>query len=396
MATVYRCRSALSDRLQGALKVVDLRTDPGARDRFVREIDTLLALRHPAIIRVLSAGEDAARHLLYMVMELIEGEDLAHRLGREPVGWRDAARVFVDVAEGLHHAHEVGVHHRDLKPANVMITPSGGGVLVDFGIALDQDRTRLTEVGMVPGTVAYMPPELLLSDSRSIDPALADVYAFGLVVYETLSRQRAFPGFQQASRNDLVRLVQEKLDHPPFDPGEGVPQALRGLIRSCTQPNPMKRPRMHAAVRVLRLVLEPPPGAVAASAVGEDDLGEEPTMVMSAPVFDAPGPADPGASAGPPRTWAGEVPPRPAPAPHRAPDATVPFDRPLAPAPFEEDLADTQNPVSRSALKTALARQRRRSREGSGVVVWGTALGLVVGLAGATSAVLALVWYLLR
>lgn len=281
MATVYRCHSVVAPRLAGALKVVDLRQDPGARERFVREIDTLATLRHQAVIRVLAAGEVEERYLLYMVMELIEGEDLAQRLAREPVPWPDAVRIFRELADGLQVAHQQGIHHRDIKPANVMITPSGGGVLVDFGIALDQDRTRLTQVGMVPGTVAYMPPELLLSDSHSIDPALADTYAFGLVLYEALTRKRAFPGFHRASRTDLIRLVKEKLDHPPFDPGDLAPDAIRNLIRGCTQPNPLQRPRMTAVVRMMDVALGPAPGLRAAG-----DLADEATVVASASMLD--------------------------------------------------------------------------------------------------------------
>ena len=93
MATVFRCRSAVSDRLQGALKVVDVRGDPTGRGRFVREIETLSSLRHQAIVRVLSAGEDPDRGALYMVLELIEGGQFMSAQGASNFGGMFAMSV---------------------------------------------------------------------------------------------------------------------------------------------------------------------------------------------------------------------------------------------------------------------------------------------------------------
>lgn len=449
MGAVYRCTSVLSPRLTGALKVVEARTDPATRQRFVREIETMASLRHQALIRVLAAGEDAQRGLLYHVMELIDGEDLSQRLSRARLDWQQAARVFRDIADGLHHAHEAGVHHRDIKPANVMITREGGGVLVDFGIALDQDRTRLTEVGMVPGTVAYMPPELLISDSRSVDPALSDVYAFGLVFYEAVTSQRAFPGFQHASRRDLIRLVKEKLDRPPFDPGERIPAAIRGLIKGCTNADPLKRPRMKAVVRLLDIALGPTPGIAAATS---EDV--EPTMIMQAPPDASPTfPVDTVQVTPPPlqefrlaptprlpdrrdepvnglfldlpteeteesgRSEAdvatqvisrerveeqlrqsGEpgLPPPPksrssSPPPSRSPSGA---DHPLSPAPFDDafEEEDPRQAFDRSVIRDELARTRKPRGEPNPILMWGAALGLVVLLAGAAGGLLLGVW----
>lgn len=384
MATVYSCASVLSPRLRGALKVVDVRAEPGGRERFVREIETLAALRHQALIRVLAAGEEPRRGVLYMVMELIEGEDLAQRLGRERLGWRDAARLFRDVADGLHHAHEVGVHHRDMKPANVMITRSGGGVLVDFGIALDQERTRLTEVGMVPGTVAYMPPELLLSDTRSIDPALADVYAFGLVFYEALTRQRAFPGFKQASRQDLIRLVKEKLAHEPFDPGEAAPAAIRSLIKGCTQPMPLRRPRMKGVVRLLDIALGPAPGLV--TATDEDEATVVVSMEMLTSALEAESTFPIGTA---------QLTPSPASQMETHVLQREAIEQAMAEleaAPFE-DVSDRRQSFDQDVIRQELARRRPRRDERSQALLWGTAFGVVLLLASGGAAAFFLVWW---
>jgi serine/threonine protein kinase len=275
-------------------------------------------------------------------------------------------------------------------------------VLVDFGIALDEERTRLTEVGMVPGTVAYMPPELLLSDSRTVDASLTDVYAFGLVFYEAITRRRAFPGFQNASRQDLVRLVQEKMDHEPFDPGEIATPAIRGLIKGCTNPMPLKRPRMKGVVRLLELALAPTPGLMAASAAEE---GDEPTMVMargfdSPPTFavdtvKTPLPMD----LRPPAATPKVVRPRDPTPPRPMPQMDIPpLRRPGTPAfgqaPFDErtaDLAD-QQVVDQATLRAELARGRRAAA-GRDTVIWLGAFGVVLFLVLATLVALGLGWW---
>ncbi len=251
---VYRCHSAICPRLKGALKVVHLAVHDSSRDRFMREIDALARLRHHGVVRVLAAGETEDKRL-YLVMELIEGEDLLHRLQRGPMPWKETCEVFRMVADGMRHAGQRGIHHRDLKPANVMLTRDGGGVLVDFGIALDVDRTRLTRAGAIPGTVTYMAPELLNVDSRSVAPGPADVYSFGQVMYEALTGSRAFDAPMGAMQ--LVQLVREKHDRGPLDPGGELDWNVRHVVMLCTDPVPEARPSMAHAVRLLDAALSP-------------------------------------------------------------------------------------------------------------------------------------------
>lgn len=254
MATVWRVHSSLSARLRGALKITDPMVHDSARDRFLREVDALARLRHHGVVRVLSAGElEDGR--MYLVMELIEGEDLLKRLQRGSMGWREALLVFREVADGLRHAHSVGIHHRDLKPANVMITRDGGGCLVDFGIALDLEKSRLTRAGTIPGTVTYMAPELLSVDSRDVAPGPADVYSLGQVLCETLTGKRCFD--LPAGTAGLVRLVRQKHAAGPLDPGDPVPTKVRDLVCRLTDPNPTRRPSMAQVVRLLDAALTP-------------------------------------------------------------------------------------------------------------------------------------------
>ncbi len=107
MATVWRVHSRLCPRLKGALKLTEVTLHESARDRFLREVDALARLRHHGVVRVMAAGE-AQDGRMYLVMELIEGEDLLHRLQRGAMPWKDAIRAFREIADGLRHAHAGG------------------------------------------------------------------------------------------------------------------------------------------------------------------------------------------------------------------------------------------------------------------------------------------------
>ncbi len=252
MATVYHCANILSPRIRGAIKIVEPGQHHGARARFIREVEALARLRHHAVIRVLTSGEDLQRGLVYMVMELIEGEDLLQLLKRKPMEWDDVCKAFRLVADGLHHAHLKGIHHRDIKPANVMLTSDGGAVVVDFGIALDQERSRLTRAGMVPGTVSYMAPEMLTGDPRTIEADKADVYSLGVVLYEALLGERAFPmDNRHGQAAGMIRVLEQKHSVGPLDPGDVAPDRVRDVVKRCTEVQPNKRPTMAQIVRLL-------------------------------------------------------------------------------------------------------------------------------------------------
>jgi len=188
MGAVYRVHSALSGRVEAALKVMKPSGEPDARARFVREAEALSALRHPAIVRVMGFNEDAGRGLLYLVMELAVGETLKRRLERGPMPLPEALATFVPLAGALEHAHAAGIFHRDLKPSNIVLCADGVR-LVDFGIAAAA-RDETASGGHL-GTLSYLPPEVFRGERT--EPRAIDIYAFGLLVNEALTGTHPFP-----------------------------------------------------------------------------------------------------------------------------------------------------------------------------------------------------------
>ena len=241
MGAVYKVHSALTDRLEAALKVMKPTIAEDARRRFVREAEALSALRHPAIVRVMGFSEDPSRGLLYLVMELAKGETLKDRLARGPMSLPEALRTFVPLASALDHAHQSGIFHRDLKPANVVLTEDGTPRLVDFGVAVGNDAHMLTGAAGQMGTLAYLPPEVFRG--MTAEPGAIDVYAFGLLLHEALTGQRSYAveaGLTPAAAAAAVgvrKLQQARHELPPT-----FPQGLRDAVAAATDPDPAKRP----------------------------------------------------------------------------------------------------------------------------------------------------------
>ncbi|MCB9760688.1 MAG: serine/threonine protein kinase [Alphaproteobacteria bacterium] len=239
MGAVYACHNTLSERIRAAVKVLKPHDLGDSRRRFIREIELLASIQHPAVVRVLGGGEDPERGLLWMAMELLDGEPLDARLARGPLSWDEASRIFQELGAGLLLAHRMGVVHRDIKPQNIMICADGHAKLLDFGIAVQQGATRLTRQGLVPGTLAYLPPEVFggqKPDHR------ADIYALGQVLWETLTGQQAFPEDPDSSPGQSVaRLMGRKMASDALELGTAAPGPVRDLVRRCTEPEPEDR-----------------------------------------------------------------------------------------------------------------------------------------------------------
>jgi len=211
------------------------------RERFEREARAISSLNHPHICTLFDVGRDGAAE--YFVMELLEGESVAARLERGPMKLDETLKTGAQIAEALAAAHKQGIVHRDLKPGNVVLTKSGAKVL-DFGVAKLRDesvvdnRTRttpLTSMGTMLGTVQYMSPEQL--EGHPVDHR-ADLFAFGALLYEMLTGQRAFAGTSQAS---VIAAILDKDPRPISEVLPTSPPALDRMVKLCLAKDPDER-----------------------------------------------------------------------------------------------------------------------------------------------------------
>jgi Tol biopolymer transport system component len=239
MGEVYRAHDTRLGR-DVAIKVLSqhLAAAPEVRARFEREARTISQLNHPHICTLFDIGREGGTD--YLVMELLEGETLAHRLEKGPLPVAEVLTLGVQIADALDRAHRAGVVHRDLKPGNVMLT-KGGAKLMDFGLAraaalapvagaLTESPTvsrPLTAEGMLVGTFQYMAPEQL--EGKEAD-ARSDLWALGCVLYEMATGQRAFEGKSQAS---LIAAIMEREPRPIVELQPLSPSALEHLVRRC-------------------------------------------------------------------------------------------------------------------------------------------------------------------
>lgn len=297
MGSVFRCHNRLTPRIRAAVKVVDGGTDPAVRERFVREVEALEGLQHPAIVRVKGWGDQG--DVLWLAMDLVEGEDLHHRLRSGPLAQDQARRVFRELAEGLAHAHAREVFHRDIKPANVLLQPDGSGRIVDFGIAIHHGRTRLSAAGVIPGTPAYLAPEVF---GGAPSPRALDVYAFGQLLYEALLGEPAFPEPEALTTTQAIaHIAGRKLQSAPLDPGPDFAEDLRALVRRTTHPDPNQRLLDLDAV-VAGFDGAPLPGGAPQTLDFSTDIAPAPTTTAS-PQAPTPPPPEPPPS----RAWLGIV-----------------------------------------------------------------------------------------
>ncbi|MGI9018744.1 MAG: protein kinase domain-containing protein [Euzebya sp.] len=241
MAAVWRAHDEVLARTV-AIKILhdDLSRQDTIRERFRREAVAAAKLVHPGIVSLFDTGVDSDR--VYLVIEYIEGQTLAQILQSEVLEPGEVARIASRAAAGLAHAHGRGIIHRDIKPANVLISADGQVKVTDFGIAKAARDSTLTDTDRVMGTAAYVAPEQL--QGQPID-ARTDLYALGLVMYEAMTGQRAFPG------TDPVTVAQARLSTGPLHPRQqraDIPRGLDELVAALTAPAPEDRPASAAQV----------------------------------------------------------------------------------------------------------------------------------------------------
>ena len=252
MGEVYRATDANLAR-DVAIKVLpeEVAADPGRLARFRREAQLLAALDHPNIAHVYGLEEASGKP--FLVLELVEGADLAERLRRGPLPLDEATDVARQIAEALEEAHERGIVHRDLKPANVKLTADGRVKVLDFGLAkalagdspldsapdLSQSPTLAahgTQAGVILGTAAYMSPEQ--ARGKPVDRR-ADIWAFGCVLFELLTGRPLFAG--DTVSDTLAAVLRAEPDWSSLP--AGTPAAVVALLRRCLTRDPRQRLR---------------------------------------------------------------------------------------------------------------------------------------------------------
>ena len=233
MATVFL---AEDERLRRKVAVKCLHSDSpeDAARRFEREAKVGASLSHPNLVTVFDTVADDESVLI--VMEYVEGENLAQLMARERVPAEHAVAIVKAVAGALDHAHQAGVVHRDVKPANILVSPDGKAKLVDLGIATATERTQITAVGTVLGTPSYMAPEQL--EGGRIDKAV-DVYALAAVAFELLSGRKARQG------RTPVEIAHQIANNPVPDVREAwsdAPPAAAEVLQRAMSRDPDERP----------------------------------------------------------------------------------------------------------------------------------------------------------
>ena len=249
MGEVYQARDTKLDR-DVALKVLpeSFARNPDLLARFEREAKTLASLNHPNIAHLYGLEESGG--VLAIIMELAPGPTLGALIKQGPVPMEEALRIAHQISDALEAAHDNGVIHRDLKPANVKITPDGVVKLLDFGLAKAMDAERphadpdnsptltmgATKEGAILGTAGYMAPEQIRgtpADKR------ADIWAFGVVLYELLTGKKAFTG--GTSTDILAASLRAELDWGALP--ENTPAGVQRLLERCLERDRRKRLR---------------------------------------------------------------------------------------------------------------------------------------------------------
>lgn len=342
MGVVYKgYESALQRHVAIKMLSESLAGDASVVERFFREARSMAQLNDPHIVQIYFVGEDAGQP--YFAMEFVEGESLSARLKREgPLDPAEAARILLQVAQGLATAHDRGVIHRDIKPANLLITQRGLVKVADFGIAIaTQDfHRKLTGTGQFVGTPGYLSPEVCLGkpvDQRS------DIFALGIVFFEMLAGQSPFK--DESPLGMMLEVVQAELPDVRAV-NQAIDPRLAEILKRMVAKDPADRyPNCHALIEDL----------VAAGVHSAITLGQARPPVPS---------------------MAGTAINTPTPAELRRPS----LPRPPAQAPAASPTAVTPPPAPAAAAPAAIQSRRR-----TGALEWGFAAALLVASIGVSA-----------
>src|SRR5215831_2171849 len=246
MGEVYRARDTRLGR-EVAIKILpeSFASDTNRLHRFEQESRAVAALNHPNLLGIHDVGEYTG--CPFLVSELLEGESLRTLLDRGPMPQRKGVEFAVQVAQGLAAAHEKGIIHRDLKPENLFLTRDGRAKILDFGLAklVQKNSQELSEgvtltsshtaPGIVLGTASYMAPEQVRGEPTD---ARTDIFAFGAVLFEIFSGQRAF---RRDTPAETMTAVLREDPVEPVDASHPISPTLDRIVRRCLEKNPEQR-----------------------------------------------------------------------------------------------------------------------------------------------------------
>lgn len=284
MARVYQGQDRLLHR-HVTIKILreQYASDNDFLIRFEREAQAVAKLSHPNIVSIYDVGQEDGLH--YLIMEYVEGSTLKALIADEaPLPSLQAIDIALQICDALEHAHENGVIHRDIKPHNILITRNGRVKVTDFGIAQAVNEATLSYNGMMVGSVHYLSPE---QARGGITGAGADIYSFGIVLYEMLTGKLPFVGDTPVAV--AIKHLQE-LPQPLREINAEIPSALESIVMRVLEKEPDRR---YVSAADLRSDLE------AVKRV----LTEEDFATQELPAINNP-PASPSQSRRRPRVWA--------------------------------------------------------------------------------------------
>ncbi len=337
MGAVYRARDVESgDEVAVKVLIGALALDPGFRERFDAEIETLKMLRHPNIVRLIGYGEQD--DVLFYSMELVRGTSLDVELKRgRKFTWEEVLQIGIQAARGLKHAHDRGIIHRDIKPANLMLNEDGVLKISDFGIAKLFGSTGMTSAGGVIGTAEYMSPEQ--ADGKLVSHR-SDLYSLGAVLYCLLV---GHPPFVSKSIAEVLHMQKFATPEPLRRFVPDLPEEIERIIFELMEKDPQQR-IANATLLARRL-------QATLHGLKQQQWEEQQRRTQAAPAGDEPG-ATAAASAASPEQTAGftiELPADDGPSAKTRSSGLTRSDEPESPPGDEETLVTQGPPASRIA-----------------------------------------------
>jgi serine/threonine-protein kinase len=253
MGTVYKAENTMERGEKVGLKVLrdELFEDEKNRKRFRQEAAIVDQLDHPNIIKVYERGQ--SRRSMYIAMELLEGKTLTKKIEEEsPLDLFESLHIMVQVTDALAKIHSKDIIHRDMKPDNVMLIERDNDPnfvkLLDFGLAKMQHQTRLTQTGMVIGTINYMAPEQIAGSEVS---GATDIYSIGVMFYEMLIGKKPFDG---ETSIDIMKEIIEKMPMEPVKCRGEIPLELNELVLRMMSKKQAERPAAEEILNSLQYI----------------------------------------------------------------------------------------------------------------------------------------------